>query len=285
MPHPSDIPSGSRGPVPLATVAGLLPLLAGRLPQHHLAGLVAHLQVGPLEHVSPLCVIRVWSWGWVGPACCRLPRSGLVARLQVGRRGMRLGATCVLRASALASKYAFLAFRSASSLSMHIQRRALFPAPQDPLSFATPAPIPSVAVTPRPPLDGTTLAARAVAATAAAIAAAAARSNDLRHRQQQHPSSATLADASLFTTATRTPTATATTAATASAAPSPASLDMWRGPSWVNTNYLVAVGLREQRHPACDTLAEWVEDRCGAAWEYVVVLLPLCTERWLGRKE
>lgn len=130
------------------------------------------------------------------------------------------------------------------------------PAQQDPLSFATPAPIPSVAVTPLPSLDGTTPAARAVAAAAAAAAATAAGNNDLHYRPRQHPWNITiLAEAALLTTSAQIATAATTPS------PSPASLDMWRGPSWVNTNYLVAVGLREQRHPACDQLAEWLESR------------------------
>ncbi|KAG2495499.1 hypothetical protein HYH03_006443 [Edaphochlamys debaryana] len=116
----SGLLGGGRGVSQMVTVAGLLPLLAGRLPPAHLKGLLAHLQ--------------------------------------------------------------------------------------DPNSFATPVPLPSVALA-----------------------------------CQRHDAAA-LSAAGAYTAAS---------AASAAA-------DMWRGPMWVNTNYLVAVGLREQRCALCSKLANWI---------------------------
>ncbi|GIL66828.1 hypothetical protein Vafri_20320 [Volvox africanus] len=89
---------------------------------------------------------------------------------------------------------------------------------KDPNSFATPVPLPSVAVS--------------------------AMEGSGRRQPSSLSASSTSASAS----------------ASSSSGSSPSSpLDMWRGPMWVNINYLVATGLREQKNcRECDRLASWI---------------------------
>jgi len=46
------------------------------------------------------------------------------------------------------------------------------------------------------------------------------------------------------------------------------STDMWRGPAWINTNYLVVVGLRRHgRHDVADRIAEATIATVGRYYE------------------
>ncbi|GLI63401.1 hypothetical protein VaNZ11_006363 [Volvox africanus] len=106
---------------------------------------------------------------------------------------------------------------------------------KDPNSFATPVPLPSVAVS---AMEG-------------------------RARRRPSSLSASASSSSSSSTFSYPASTSASTSASASSSsgssPSSPSLDMWRGPMWVNINYLVAAGLREQENcRECDRLASWI---------------------------